>query len=199
MDEQEWERLLGIKTAGRDDSQSDSEHHPYEPTDYCVLQRVAQAGYIGKRNLLLDYGSGKGRVSFFLAYETRCQAIGIEYDQRLWEKAMENKGSATSGGRVSFVLSDAETYDVPDKADRCFFFNPFSLHTLKRVLAQIFDSLYRSPRDMQLFFYYPNEETEAFLLNHVNLDVDAVVDCRDLFPEEDGREKVLVLTPRYYA
>lgn len=199
MDEQEWERLLGIKTAGRDDSRSDGEHHPYEPTDYCVLQRVAQAGYIGKKNLLLDYGSGKGRVSFFLAYETRCHAIGIEFDERLYEKAIENKEHAASGGRVSFVRGDAETYEVPDKADRAFFFNPFSLHTLKRVLAQIFDSLYRAPRPMQLFFYYPNEETEAFLMKHVNLEVDDIIDCKDLFPEEDKREKVIVLTPKYYA
>ena len=29
--EQEWENLLQIKTAGRDDSRSDTEHHPYEP------------------------------------------------------------------------------------------------------------------------------------------------------------------------
>ncbi|MDU4874285.1 MAG: SAM-dependent methyltransferase, partial [Veillonella parvula] len=34
--EQEWESVLQIKTSGRDDSHSDTEHHPYEPTDYCV-------------------------------------------------------------------------------------------------------------------------------------------------------------------
>lgn len=61
-----------IKTAGRDDSHSDGEHHPYEPTDYGVLERLANSGYIGKKDTLVDYGSGKGRVSFFLAYQTRC-------------------------------------------------------------------------------------------------------------------------------
>ncbi len=86
MDEQEWEHILGIKTAGRDDSQSDGEHHPYEPTDYCVLERLANSGYMGKKNTLIDYGSGKGRVSFFLAYQTRWHAIGVEYDRRLWER-----------------------------------------------------------------------------------------------------------------
>lgn len=64
MDEQAWERLLNIKTAGRDDSQFDGEHHPYEPTDYAVLERLISTGYIGKHNVLIDYGSGKGRVSF---------------------------------------------------------------------------------------------------------------------------------------
>lgn len=49
MTEQEWEQLLQIKTAGRDDSQSDGEHHPYEPTDYSVLERLANSGYIRKR------------------------------------------------------------------------------------------------------------------------------------------------------
>ena len=59
--EQEWEQVLQIKTTGRDDSRSDAEHHPYEPTDYCVLERLANSGYITKQNTLIDYGSGKGQ------------------------------------------------------------------------------------------------------------------------------------------
>ena len=52
--EQEWEQVLQIKTAGRDDSRSDTEHHPYEPTDYCVLERLANSGHIRKKNTLID-------------------------------------------------------------------------------------------------------------------------------------------------
>lgn len=102
-----------IKTAGRDDSHSDGEHHPYEPTDYVVLERLANSGYIGKKDTLIDYGSGKGRVSFFLAYQTRCQAIGVEYDRRLWEKALANGQTAASRRRVTFVLADAVEYEIP--------------------------------------------------------------------------------------
>ena len=52
--EQEWEQVLQIKTTGRDDSHSDAEHHPYEPTDYCVLERLTNSGYITKQNTLID-------------------------------------------------------------------------------------------------------------------------------------------------
>ena len=102
-----------VKTAGRDDSHSDGEHHPYEPTDYGVLERLANSGYIGKKDTLVDYGSGKGRVSFFLAYQTRYQAIGVEYDRRLWEKALANGQTAASRRRVTFVLADAVEYEIP--------------------------------------------------------------------------------------
>ena len=37
-----------------------------------------RVGLIGKKNILLDYGTGKGRVCFFLSYQTRCKTIGIE-------------------------------------------------------------------------------------------------------------------------
>lgn len=165
--DQEWESILQIKTAGRDDSRSDAEHHPYEPTDYCVLERLANSGYITKQNTLIDYGSGKGRVSIFMANQTRCHSIGIEYDERLYERAIVNGESPAAKNRVSFVLGDAATYTLPDNADRCFFFNPFALHTIKRVLGNIFDSLYHHPREILLFFYYVNEEVENFLNNHV--------------------------------
>lgn len=194
MDKQAWERLLNIKTAGRDDSQFDGEHHPYEPTPYAVLERLISTGYIGKRSTLIDYGSGKGRVSLFLAHETRCRCIGVEFDERLWERSLDNQKTAVAGKRVEFIHGDAVAFKVPKEVDCCFLFNPFALHTLKRVLANIFDSVYQEPRRLRFFFYYPYEETEAFLLNHVNLTVEDIIDCRDLFDGTDRREKILVLT-----
>ena len=82
MNEIQWDKLLNIKTTGRDDSRADQFRYPYEPTPYCVLERLANSGYITKKNTVLDYGCGKGRVDFFLSYQTRCKTIGIEYDDR---------------------------------------------------------------------------------------------------------------------
>ncbi|MEQ3616136.1 hypothetical protein [Mediterraneibacter gnavus] len=38
QDEIQWEKLLKIRTSGRDDSHSDQYHYPYEPTPYRVLE-----------------------------------------------------------------------------------------------------------------------------------------------------------------
>ena len=37
MSEEKWDRLLQIRTSGRDDSHADQYRYPYEPTPYCVL------------------------------------------------------------------------------------------------------------------------------------------------------------------
>ena len=118
QNEQNWDRLLPVHTTGRDDSRSDQYRYPYEPTPYSVLERLVNTGMIRKENTLLDYGCGKGRVDFFLTYQTRCHSIGVEYDDRIYEKAMENKQSAVSGERISFVLVNAEEYKVPEAVDR---------------------------------------------------------------------------------
>lgn len=62
--ESQWDKLLKIKTTGRDDSRSDQYRYPYEPTQYLVLERLANSGLISKKNTVLDYGTGKGRVVF---------------------------------------------------------------------------------------------------------------------------------------
>ena len=78
QNEQNWDRLLHVHTTGRDDSRSDQYRYPYEPTPYSVLERLVNTGMIRKENILLDYGCGKGRVDFFLTYQTRCHSIGVE-------------------------------------------------------------------------------------------------------------------------
>lgn len=76
MKEKEWEKLLRIKTTGRDDTRSDTFRYPYEPTSYEVLERLANTGIIGKNNTLLDYGCGKGRVSIFMAIRQNVILLG---------------------------------------------------------------------------------------------------------------------------
>ena len=42
--ERSWDKLLQIKTAGRDDTNSDEYRYPYEPTPYSVLERLVDKG-----------------------------------------------------------------------------------------------------------------------------------------------------------
>lgn len=192
INENKWDKLLRIRTSGRDDSRSDQYRYPYEPTPYSVLERLAFSGYIGKKNTLVDYGCGKGRVDFFLSYQTRCRSIGIEYDERIFETAAENQKTAVSAGRVKLVLQNAETYVVPETADRFYFFNPFSVEILRSVLERIKESYYEHPREMLLFFYYPSDEYVSHLMTMDELTFLDEINCRDLFDGENCRERILV-------
>lgn len=190
--ETQWDKLLKIKTSGRDDSNSDQYRYPYEPTPYCVLERLANSGLIGKKNVVLDYGTGKGRVCFYLSYQTRCQSVGIEYDERIFTEAMKNKEMAVSNGRTSFQMKAAEGYPVPKEIDRCYFFNPFSVELLQKVLARIYESFYENPRELLLFFYYPSDEYISYLMTQEQLMFVDEIDCMDLFEGRNQREKILV-------
>lgn len=192
MKEEKWDRLLQIRTTGRDDSGADQYRYPYEPTPYCVLERLANTGYIRKGNTLLDYGCGKGRVDFFLSWQTRCQSIGIEYDERIYEKAVENLRNAVSSKRVMFEKEDARLYDVPEETDRIYFFNPFSVEILQKVFRRIQASYYTAPRKILLFFYYPSDEYLSFLLREDELLFFEEIDCRDLFPGSNPRERIMI-------
>lgn len=190
--ETRWERFLQIRTMGRDDSNADQYRYPYEPTPYSVLERLANTGLIRKDNTLLDYGCGKGRVDFFLSYQTRCQSIGIEYDERIYEKAIENKETAISSGRVTIELTNAENFMVSEIVDRIYFFNPFSVEILQKVISRIVDSYYENMRFIQLFFYYPSDEYITYLMTVDELIFADEIDCQDLFPGNDSREKIVV-------
>lgn len=192
MNESQWDHLLHIKTTGRDDSHSDQYKYPYEPTPYSVLERLANSSYIRKKQVLIDYGCGKGRVDFFLSYQTRCRSIGIEYDDHIYEAACENLKTCISKDKVTILHTDAEKYVVPEDVDHCFFFNPFSIEILKKVMKQVLVSYYEAPRDIYLYFYYPQSEYIAYLMTVDELEFVDEIDCKDLFDGNDEREVIMV-------
>lgn len=190
--EKTWDKLLQIKTSGRDDSNSDQYRYPYEPTPYGVLERLSNSGLIRKKDVVLDYGCGKGRVDFFLSYQTKAKTIGIEYDERIYQGALENKKNAVSGARTEFVLTKAEEYEVPPEVNRYYFFNPFSVELLRKVMARIIESYYEKPREVFLFFYYPSEEYISYLMTVDELEFYDEIDCGDLFEGNDMRERIMI-------
>ena len=187
--EKAWDKLLQINTTGRDDSHSDEYRYPYEPTPYCVLERLADSGLIGENDVVLDYGCGKGRVDFFLSHQTKASTIGIEYDARMYDSALENQKTAVS--KAEFVLTRAEAYEVPSEVNRCYFFNPFSAEILHKVMARILESYYENPREVFLFFYYPSDEYISYLMTVDELEFYDEIECDDLF-RNDPRERILI-------
>lgn len=187
-----WDKLLKIRTTGRDDLKADQYRYPYEPTPYSVLERLANSGLIRKNNTLIDYGCGKGRVDYFMAYQTKCKSIGIEYDERIYEKAMTNKETAVSSNKVIIELANAEKFEVLESVDKIYFFNPFSVEILQKVIAQILDSYYENIRTIQLFFYYPSDEYISYLMTVDELMYYDEIDCRDLFDGNDSRERIMI-------
>ena len=160
MSEQWWEKKLNIRTAGKVDHFIEEACNPYEPTDYCILETLADSGYISSGSHVLDYGCGKGRTAIFLSSRTGCRATGIEFDRELCEDAVKNleqsKLPAAYKKGVRFVCTDARNYQVEDE-DCFYFFNPFAEEVLRAVLGKIQQSYYENPRQMYLFFYYPYE------------------------------------------
>ena len=196
--EHTWDAALGVKTIGRDDANADAYHHPYEPTPYTVLERLADSGLIGREDVVLDYGCGKGRVGFFLSHQTGARVIGIEYDDRIYAEALLNRNDTASRAKAEFVLTGAETYALPPAVNRCYFFNPFSLEILRKVMARILESWYEQPRRLLLFFYYPADEYLAYLMTVEELEFYDEIECEDLFAGKDARERILIFElPEY--
>lgn len=187
----DWDKLLNIHTSGRDDSNADAYHHPYEPTPYEVMERLADSGYIDSGSVVVDYGCGKGRVSFFLHHYLGCHTIGLEYDPQIYAQALWNQQQYVGTDDITFVCENATEYEIKD-ADCFYFFNPFSVEILKSVLARIMESYYENPRHMQLFFYYPDDEYVAYLMSQEEMQFSDEIDCQDLFKGKNSRERILI-------
>ena len=76
--------------------------------------------------------------------------------------------------------------------NRAYFFNPFSVELLQKVIRRILDSWYEVPREIRLFFYYPSDEYISYLMTVDELEFLDEIDCQDLFDGKNPRERILV-------
>lgn len=87
---------------------------PFVPTPEFVVDRMLEMAELGKDDLLLDLGSGDGRIVITAAQRYGARARGVEIDPELVEKSKENARKAGVGERTEFVAQDMFVAKIDD-------------------------------------------------------------------------------------
>ena len=154
-------RRLGLDTSGPDFDDLDGaiEVRGYVATNWRLLRTLFPPQSLGAEDVLLEYGSGKGRVAVWVASRFPLRRIvGVERDDRLTAAAVANLEHWRGPVRcrdVDFTTADATDFDVPDDVTVIYLFNPFMGCTFDQVVSKIMESHVRRPRSLRIIYLYP--------------------------------------------
>ena len=189
--EEKMDHLLHIETGGSIRSKVTVHHNGYEPTDYKILDLLIEKNLFNKEDVVIDFGCGKGRVDFYLRYKIGCRCIGIEYNELIYQFALNNLEKAKMD-KIELINQDASLYSIPYEANIFYYFNPFSLEILQKTLHNILNSYYASPRHIYFIFYYPSDEYIYYLTNVVELNLVEQINTNDLYNTHQRQECIFI-------
>jgi SAM-dependent methyltransferase len=196
MKEQDYDRLLHIKTEGGQQGFTRSFHyHRYEATPYSALDILFQDYKLAGTDRLVDFGCGKGRLVFYSHYLFQASGTGVEMNEDLYEEALRNaetyvKKSRKSRGMLQFECSLAEEYRIKPEENCFYFFNPFSIQVFRSIIANILLSMEEHPRSADIVLYYPSEEYIFFLENYTSFELEKEVELPE--SSHDHNERFLI-------
>lgn len=167
--ERKYDRSLQIKTVGiREWSEKERHYNRYEATPYAALEKLFQKYKLDKNDRVVDFGCGRGRVTFYIHHRFKIPVTGVEAHDKTLEEALINKKMYRKKRQhikapITLEYALAEQYEIA-KEDNCFyFFNPFSLQIFKKVIMNILKSMREYERTVELILYYPLTSFKEFL------------------------------------
>lgn len=131
----------------------------YRPTEWMLLRRTLDALDVGAGDVLVDFGSGKGRVLYEAAARFELErVVGIEISPELSNSARENLERYRNRLRCrnfELITSDFVDYQIPDDMTIAFFYLPVTGALFRQTLGNIIASLDRNPRRLRIAYIYP--------------------------------------------
>src|SRR5690625_1829960 len=167
--ERKFDRKLHIKTVGlREWGKKETAYNRYEATPYPALDKLFQVYKFDRNDRLVDFGCGRGRVTFYIHNKFKIPVTGVEAHDKTFDEVLINKQTyrrKRSHIKAPILLEYAlaEQYKVNKEDNRFYFFNPFSLKIFKRVIMNILESIQENERTVELILYYPLPEFKEFL------------------------------------
>lgn len=167
--ERKFDQLLHIKTKGlREWSGASDDYHRYEATPYAALEKLFQHYKLKPTDRVVDFGSGKGRVSFYIHYHFNVPVTGVEmndltFDESEVNQSIYGKKNSHLEAPLRFDFGLAEQHDIQPDENVFYFFNPFSVTIFKQVVQNILDSVKEHQRTVDIILYYPTHEYKKFL------------------------------------
>lgn len=167
--ERKYDQKLQIRTVGlREWGKKENLYNRYEATPYAALEKLFQQYTLNKNDRVVDFGCGRGRVTFYIHKHFKVPVTGVEANDKTFEEALINKKTYRRGREhieapimLDFAL--VEQYPVDENDNRFYFFNPFSVKIFKRVITNILKSMEENERIVELILYYPMPAFKEFL------------------------------------
>lgn len=169
MDERQRDLQLGIRTTGiREWKNEDGPYNRYEATPYLALDKLFEAYSLPNNAHLVDFGCGRGRVSYYIHYHFQIPIVGVENNDQTFDELLTNEMTYKRHHNhieepLYFEFGLAENYDIQLTDNVFYFFNPFSLKIFKRVVHNILQSYNEKERQLDIIFYYPLASFKRFL------------------------------------
>ena len=85
---------------------------PFVTTPHEVVERMLKIADVRSEDVVIDLGSGDGRIPIAAAKDYGARGIGVELDGVLVEKSNRNAQAAKVADKVTFVQGDALVADI---------------------------------------------------------------------------------------
>lgn len=131
----------------------DSVH--YEPPDYILLWHALRRVHLAPSDVFFEIGCGLGRVVCDVARRRVARVVGIELCAEL-ARVAELNASTVHRRRAAVEIRTCDAAEAEYDGGSVFFmFNPFGAATMSAVMDRIWESLERSPRQIQIVYMNP--------------------------------------------
>lgn len=150
-----YDRKLGVITCMdqhffRDIESWNKAQYSYYPTRYSVLKKINASISLTPSDILVDIGSGKGRVVFFFASQKIRKIIGLESNSAFSNIAENNlKKLKLNNTEIKLHNVDARFFVFTDETI-FFIFHPFGNESMGKVIDNIKSSLRVTPRKISI-------------------------------------------------
>jgi SAM-dependent methyltransferase len=189
------DRSLGIETAVKVNLADLELAHPervgYEAGSWLDLPRVLHRGEVGRDDVFLDLGCGKGRAVLLASLLPFGRITGVELSAHLANIARRNVATFRLPKRcanIEITVADAVHYTVPDDVTVVYLFNPFRGRTFEAVIRNLFASIDRHPRAVRLIYRNAMYEDQLLATGRARL----VRTSLGLRPTREWRQAVAV-------
>lgn len=186
--------MLNIRTTGLREWRKETHYHRYEATPYKALDELFKVYKLERSDRVVDFGCGRGRVSFYIHNRFKIPVTGVEVNDLTFDEALDNKRSYRYIAKdieapIQFDYALAEQYDVSETDNVFYFFNPFSVDIFKKVVHNILNSVKVNNRPIDLILYYPTGSYKNFIAKNTPFKLMNKVKVPDA---RDRKEKFLV-------
>jgi len=131
----------------------------YQPSGTLSFKKLMNIMQLPPGQVLIDFGSGKGRVMLMAIAHGFKKAIGVEFSPEMCAVTRDNIAQFRKkwDGEVDIEVyeGDAAEYRFSDEETVFYFYHPFDETILEKVLGNINASLERRPRPAWMVYYYP--------------------------------------------